>query len=80
MSAYPEMQFENKAICLSVGESSEHRLDADSAKNNDECTGMKPACTSTPMMIPDSLFPPPPRRKENVSRAYGLMMIRQHVP
>jgi len=56
MSAYAETQFENKAICLSLGERNEQRSNAGSAKNDDECAAMKPACTSMSMMIPDSSF------------------------
>jgi len=41
MSAYAETQFENKAICLSLGEGNEHRSSDGGAKNNDKCDGMK---------------------------------------
>lgn len=61
MSAYAEMQFENKAICLCLSE----RVNIASAKNDDECGGMKLACTLTSMMILDSPFFPLEEKDES---------------
>lgn len=49
MSAYAETQLENKAICLSRGakgiSTTGRGVTASSAKNDDECVGIEPACT-----------------------------------
>lgn len=71
MFTYAETQLENKAICLSLGERSEHRSDAGSAKKDDECTGMKPSLhfnADDDLKFP-VFFPPSPRRRENAKVA-----------
>jgi len=78
MSAYAETQFENKAICLSLW--AKGMSTGRTTKNNDECTGMKLACTLMPMMISDFAgFFPKERKCKSRGRMNGSVLSAHFV-